>query len=61
MEVGDVVYLESDKGHVKQLAIIVALYDDIKDGVRLDRELDGFRSWNMADLVLVGKGIKKEE
>jgi hypothetical protein len=34
-------------------ATVAALYDDIPGGLLLDAELDGFRSWNSADLTLV--------
>lgn len=29
---------------------VVALYDDIKGGVILDKPVEGFVSWNVADL-----------
>lgn len=29
---------------------VVALYDDIKGGVRLDKPVEGFVSWNVVDL-----------
>ena len=32
--------------------IIVELYRDIPGGVRLDQPVEGFRSWNVADLKL---------
>jgi hypothetical protein len=35
------------------VAYIEALYKDIKGGVRLDRKILGFWSWNEVDLVKV--------
>ena len=49
MRVGDTVRLK--KG--KKRARIVLFYEDIPGGVRLDRELSGFVSWNVEDLELV--------
>ncbi len=38
------------KGRTKKSAQVIQHYKDIKGGVRLDRRLDDFASWNMADL-----------
>ncbi|MGZ5078595.1 MAG: hypothetical protein ACXWHZ_03505 [Usitatibacter sp.] len=38
---------------LKKNARVAAVYRDIKGGVRLDRTLAGFYSWNVADLVKV--------
>lgn len=49
MKVGDKVRVRGDR-HV---AVIESEYTDIKGGVRLDREIQGFHSWNKKDLVKV--------
>ncbi len=56
MDEGDIVCL-SEIG-LTELAIIDKIYDDIPGGVRLDREIGGFKSWNLSELILVGKAIK---
>ena len=43
----------------RQHATVEHLYTDIKGGVRLDREIGGFMSWNVADLVLVRRSRGK--
>jgi len=43
----------------RETATIELVYSDIKDGVRLDRILAGFWSWNRADLRLVKGGQSK--
>ena len=48
MKVGDKVV---HKG-TRAVRIIVALYPDIAGGVRLNREVEGFVSWNARDLKL---------
>lgn len=62
MKIGDIVKLTADSRRGRcdkpdhKTASIEVFYSDIKGGVRLDRELCGFRSWNVADLELVGRG-----
>lgn len=34
-------------------AVITVVYRDVEGGVRLDKELEGFKSWNLKDLELV--------
>lgn len=43
----------------RKTAVVVALYSDIKGGVRLDRMLSGFFSWNESDLVVVKRAARK--
>jgi hypothetical protein len=40
------------RGH-NEHAHIVEFYDDIEGGVQLDRQIGGFYSWNILDLVRV--------
>ena len=40
-------------------ARIIRLYEDIQGGVILDKELNGFRSWNTDSLVLVTPKTKR--
>lgn len=37
-------------------AVVDATYSDIAGGVRLDREIEGFKSWNLSDLRTVRGG-----
>lgn len=64
MKIGDEVRLKIHGERTTKTAILVAKYPDIKGGVRLDRLLNGFYSWNEADLVKVnskgGKGGAKK-
>lgn len=39
----------------KQCAVIESLYPDIRGGVRLDRMVGGYYSWNVKDLVRCAK------
>lgn len=48
-KVGDRVRLAAGKSH--KAARIVSFVEDIEGGVKLDDYLDGFRYWNVADLV----------
>ena len=50
-KVGDKVRV---KGY-RQCAVVAQLYTDIKGGVKLDRLVDGFCSWNVKDLVRCAK------
>ena len=52
-KVGDEVRLKDKR--FKSTAKIEMFYSDVKNGVRLDSELDGFYSWNLADLEKVEK------
>lgn len=45
-KIGDTVMLD-------RTAKIVGFYKDVSGGVRLDTRLDGFKSWNVKDLVKV--------
>jgi hypothetical protein len=47
--VGDRVRVKGYREH----AIVESLYSDIKGGLRLDRRIGGFWSWNVADLMKV--------
>jgi hypothetical protein len=49
MKEGDKVRL---KGR-KRTATIIAMLDDIKGGVRLNKRLGGYQYWNIADLERV--------
>lgn len=53
-KVGDEVKVvgERDDGNT---AKIIDFYSDIPGGVRLDTPIDGFVSWNVADLRLVSR------
>lgn len=42
----------------RRVAYIKGLYSDIEGGVILDREIDGFRSWNVQDLTLLKRTRK---
>lgn len=53
MKLGDRVQLQ-DKPRAGT-AIIISFYRDIRGGVRLSRALDGFYSWNVADLIKARK------
>lgn len=58
MKLGDTVQLKAKPK--AGAARIVLFYSDIQGGVRLDQELDGFRSWNVEDLKRCrAKGKKK--
>jgi hypothetical protein len=48
MKPGDVVRLKG----FKRRAVIEIMLSDIEGGVKLDRPLNGFRYWNVLDLVL---------
>ena len=37
----------------KETAKIERMYSDIEGGVRLDKQIDGFWSWNIADLEVL--------
>jgi hypothetical protein len=53
LKVGDEVRLKlglSDKGGRRGVAKIELFYSDIDGGVRLDKMLGGFYSWNVKDL-----------
>lgn len=52
--VGSVVRVRDDvSGQVSEPAVIGRFYTDIDGGLKLDREVFGFRSWNVADCELV--------
>ncbi|MBD3407322.1 MAG: hypothetical protein GF411_14490 [Candidatus Lokiarchaeota archaeon] len=42
-----------EPGDKSKTAKIERVYDDIEGGVRLDRQLDGFYSWNIEDLEIM--------
>lgn len=44
-----------DEDSKNETAVIELFYSDVEGGVRLDKELDGFRSWNVKDFELVEK------
>ena len=48
------------RGH-RPTAKIELFYSDISGGVRLDRELAGFVSWNVEDLERVPKLLRSTE
>lgn len=50
LRIGDKVRVRGRRGGV---AIVQQIYRDIRGGIRLDREVDGFRSWNEDDVKLV--------
>jgi hypothetical protein len=51
IKIGSIVSLRGRKATAK----VVAFYWDIHGGVRLDKPLAGFYSWNIDDLELRGK------
>ena len=50
-KVGDKVRVKGFRHH----AVVARLYADIKGGVKLDRLVGGFYSWNVKDLVRCAK------
>lgn len=59
MKIGDLVRLKpsvskarGDQPVITQ-ARIIGRYSDIKGGVILDAPIQGYRSWNVADLIVV--------
>lgn len=52
---GDIVHHKDDTSITPELAIVVTTYTDISGGVRLDRRLKDFISWNQSELVKVGQ------
>jgi len=56
IETGDTVRVI---GQGRQTAVVVAPCTDIEGGVILDRDIGGFRFWNVKDLVLTKKGKNK--
>jgi len=44
----------------RRVAYVEALYSDIEGGVRLDREVEGFVSWNAADLKFMKRPTAEE-
>ena len=55
-KIGDRVRVKSHRQH----AIVAQLYTDIKGGVKLDRMIGGFYSWNVKDLVMVQKSATRK-
>ena len=56
MKIGDYVQLRNKPS--EGVARIECEYADIKGGVKLDRKLDGFYSWNVSDLKKVKRPSK---
>jgi hypothetical protein len=55
VNIGDKVRIAGDT----ETARVECLYKDIEGGVRLDRKLCGFYSWNVADLRIVRRNHTK--
>lgn len=51
----DIVRHKEDDSIAPELAIVVLTYSDIPGGVRLDRRLKDFVSWNEKELVKIGQ------